>query len=55
MQMTIYVFFPVALFYYFNRPNLYRELLEKEKVKVHAVDFFNPFDTVLHFIGYFLP
>lgn len=35
--MTIYVFFPVALFYYFNRPNFYRELLEKEKVKVHAV------------------
>ena len=31
-QMTIYVFFPVALFYYFNRPEFQRKALEEKKV-----------------------
>lgn len=30
--MTIYVFFPVALFYYFNRPEFYRKAVEEKKV-----------------------
>ena len=31
--MTIYVFFPVALFYYFNRPEFYRKTVEEKKVR----------------------
>lgn len=34
-QMTIYVFFPVALFYYFNRPEFQRKALEEKKVVNH--------------------
>jgi amino acid transporter len=34
-QMTIYVFFPVALFYYFNRPEFQRKALEEKKVLVN--------------------
>ena len=32
LQMTIYVFFPVALFYYFNRPEFQRKAIEEKKV-----------------------
>lgn len=32
--MTFYVFFPVGLFYYFNRPSFYRKLVEEKKVRV---------------------
>lgn len=31
VRMTFYVFFPVGLFYYFNRPSVYRKLLEEKK------------------------
>ena len=41
LQMTIYVFFPVGLFYYFNRPLFYRNLLEEKKVS--AVFLFLPY------------
>ena len=34
LQMTIYVFFPVALFYYFNRPEFQRKALEEKKVVI---------------------
>lgn len=34
--MTIYVFFPVGLFYYFNRPKFYRNLLEEKKVRFRS-------------------
>ena len=30
--MTIYVFFPVAVFYYFNMPNFYEEYVQKRMV-----------------------
>lgn len=31
IRMTIYVFFPVALFYYFNRPEFYRKTVQEKK------------------------
>ncbi len=37
-QMTIYVFFPVALFYYFNRPEFQRKALEEKKVLIRPSD-----------------
>ena len=32
--MSIYVFFPVALFYYFNRPDFYQRTVADKKVRV---------------------
>ena len=38
-QMTIYVFFPVALFYYFNRPEFQRKALEEKKVVINQSNY----------------
>ncbi len=32
--MTIYVFFPVAVFYYYNLPDLYEKRVEAKRVCV---------------------
>lgn len=40
--MTIYVFFPVALFYYFNRPEYYRKTVEEKKVCCYLASYPDP-------------
>lgn len=32
LQMTVYVFFPVAVFYYFNQPDWFDKRVEEKRV-----------------------
>ena len=36
-QIAMYVFFPVGVFYYFNLPDFYDNIVLKKKVKTSAV------------------
>ena len=36
-QMTLYVFFPVAVFYYFNRPEYFDREVEEARVRGSAI------------------
>ncbi|XP_028404680.1 protein PET100 homolog, mitochondrial-like [Dendronephthya gigantea] len=35
LRMSIYVFFPVAVFYYFNMPNFYEEYVQTTMGKLY--------------------
>ncbi|XP_046851326.1 protein PET100 homolog, mitochondrial-like [Xenia sp. Carnegie-2017] len=35
LRMTIYVFFPVAVFYYFNMPDFYEEYVQSRMKKLY--------------------
>lgn len=35
LRMTIYVFFPVAVFYYFNKPNFYEDYVQKRMKEIY--------------------
>ncbi|CAI8028376.1 hypothetical protein GBAR_LOCUS16191 [Geodia barretti] len=34
MRMTLYVFFPVGVFYYFNAPGYFDQKIEKKRVEI---------------------
>ncbi|RDD47722.1 Protein PET100-like protein, mitochondrial [Trichoplax sp. H2] len=36
-RMTIYVFFPVAIFYYFNKPDWYEKWVENKRAKIYEL------------------
>ncbi len=36
LQISIYVFFPVVLFYYFNRPDVYKKTISEKKVELNS-------------------
>ena len=49
-QMTIYVFFPVAVFYYFNIPEFFDRFVEEKRVcpkQVHAMKYLM---NILYFV-----
>ena len=35
MRITMYVFFPVGVFYYFNEPDLYENYVAEKRKKIH--------------------
>ena len=36
-QITIYVFFPVAVFYYFNVPDFFERFVEEKRVRTNII------------------